>query len=115
MGTVFSINPDEEAKRAAEAQAQLETNAAIKTQLPSLPRHNNPLGSSDLDYDYVMKLILVGEGCGGKSALITRFIDDTFEDDNCPTIGISFKIKTVVHRGRTVRLQLWDSGTHGEE
>jgi GTPase SAR1 family protein len=113
MGAVFS-NSEEEAKRAAEAQSQVR-DAAIRRHLPFLQRYYSQVNNSVIDDDYVMKVVVVGEGGGGKSALLRRIIDDAFEDTNCPTVGISFATKTVVHRSRTVRLQIWDCGTHDEE
>lgn len=49
----------------------------------------------------------------GKSALITRFVDDKFKDDLLATIGVDFRFRTLTVGGRKVKLQIWD--TAGQE
>ncbi|KAJ3178942.1 Ras- protein Rab-6A [Geranomyces variabilis] len=59
------------------------------------------------------KLVFLGEQSVGKTALITRFMYDTFDNSYQATIGIDFLSKTMYMDERTVRLQLWD--TAGQE
>ncbi|CEM02264.1 unnamed protein product [Vitrella brassicaformis CCMP3155] len=59
------------------------------------------------------KLIFVGEQTVGKSALITRFVYDTFEDNYAATVGMDLLSKTIYVSDKPVRLQLWD--TAGQE
>ena len=66
------------------------------------------------DYDFLFKIVLVGDSGTGKSQLLLRFADYTFTDDgHLSTIGIDFKIRTINRRGKTCKLQLWD--TAGQE
>jgi Ras-related protein Rab-6A len=60
-----------------------------------------------------IKVALIGDEATGKSAVITRYINDTFDPSYASTIGIDFSSKTVVHEANTYRLQLWD--TSGQE
>jgi Ras-related protein Rab-1A len=60
-----------------------------------------------------IRLLLLGESGVGKSSLLLRFTDDTFEDTYISTIGIDFRVKTVEIDGRPVKLQIWD--TAGQE
>jgi GTPase SAR1 family protein len=48
------------------------------------------LPSMDLqsDYDYLFKLVLVGDSSVGKSSILLRFTDDTFDESVSATIGI---------------------------
>jgi len=39
------------------------------------------------------KVVLVGEAGVGKTSLISRYIHDTFKEDNLPTTGASFAAK----------------------
>jgi len=57
-------------------------------------------------------LIVLAAGVG-KSSLLLRFSDDSFDFHNIPTIGIDIKLRTVDIDGRRVRLQLYD--TAGQE
>lgn len=65
------------------------------------------------EYDYLFKLLLIGDSGVGKSCLLLRFADDTYTNDYISTIGVDFKIKTVELDGKTVKLQIWD--TAGQE
>ena len=64
-------------------------------------------------YDYLFKLLLIGDSGVGKSSLLLRFSDDTYETTSNSTIGVDFKIKTVNLDGRVAKLQIWD--TAGQE
>lgn len=65
------------------------------------------------DYDYLFKLLLIGDSGVGKSCLLIRFADDTFTDSFISTIGVDFKIRTINVGGKVVKLQIWD--TAGQE
>lgn len=60
-------------------------------------------------FDYLFKIVLVGDTGVGKSALLLRFSDNTFHDDMLATIGVDFRIRTMVVDGKTIKLQIWDS------
>uniref|UniRef100_A0A803T9P4 RAB35, member RAS oncogene family n=1 Tax=Anolis carolinensis TaxID=28377 RepID=A0A803T9P4_ANOCA len=49
----------------------------------------------------------------GKSSLLLRFADNTFSGSYITTIGVDFKIRTLVINGERVKLQIWD--TAGQE
>jgi len=63
--------------------------------------------------DFLFKILLVGD-CGvGKSALLRRFADNQYDESYVATIGVDFKIKTILVDRMLVKLQLWD--TAGQE
>merc|ERR1712115_150252 len=64
-------------------------------------------------YDYLIKLLLIGDSGVGKSCLLLRFSDDSFTQSFITTIGIDFKIKTIDLDGKRIKLQIWD--TAGQE
>ncbi|KAL1918115.1 uncharacterized protein VTP21DRAFT_3381 [Calcarisporiella thermophila] len=69
--------------------------------------------SKSASYDYLIKLLLIGDSGVGKSCLLLRFSDDSFTPSFITTIGIDFKIRTIELDGKRVKLQIWD--TAGQE
>jgi len=65
------------------------------------------------EYDYLFKLLVIGDSGVGKSCLLLRFADDVYSETYISTIGVDFKIRTVEIGGKTVKLQIWD--TAGQE
>eukprot|EP01084_Bolivina_argentea_P129554 228798_1 len=65
------------------------------------------------NYDYLFKLLMIGDAGVKKSSLLLRFSDDSFTTSFISTIGIDFKIKTIEFDGKTIKLQIWD--TAGQE
>lgn len=59
------------------------------------------------DYDHLFKLLIIGDSGVGKSSLLIRFSDNTFSGSYITTIGVDFKIRTVVIGGERVKLQIW--------
>ncbi|KAJ6798376.1 ras-related protein RABC1 isoform X1 [Iris pallida] len=68
--------------------------------------------SSQPEFDYLFKLLMIGDSGVGKSSLLLRFTSDSFEDLS-PTIGVDFKIKMVTIGGKKLKLAIWD--TAGQE
>eukprot|EP00742_Colponemidia_sp_Colp-10_P000626 GILJ01000684.1.p1 GENE.GILJ01000684.1~~GILJ01000684.1.p1 ORF type:complete len:207 (+),score=29.42 GILJ01000684.1:94-714(+) len=68
---------------------------------------------SSAAYDFLIKLLLIGDSGVGKSCLLLRFSEDTFTTSHITTIGIDFKIKTIDIDGKRIKLQIWD--TAGQE
>ncbi|XP_074662862.1 uncharacterized protein LOC141915278 [Tubulanus polymorphus] len=74
---------------------------------------NAASAESFYDYDYIFKILLIGDSGVGKSCMLIRFADDTFTDSFICTIGVDFKIRTIEMDGKKIKLQLWD--TAGQE
>lgn len=70
-------------------------------------------GRGCVDYDYLFKLLLIGDSNAGKTAVLLRFADRSFTEAYISTIGVDFKIRTLELEGKVVKLQIWD--TAGQE
>ena len=66
------------------------------------------------EYDYLIKIIVVGDNGVGKNALTLQFSKSFSPKDYRMTIGVNFHIKTIPIETKEgpikVRLQLWDMG-----
>ena len=67
----------------------------------------------DEHYDYIFKVLLLGNSDVGKSSLLLRFAESVWNDSFVPTIGVDFKVKTVEIGDKKVKMQIWD--TAGQE
>ena len=65
------------------------------------------------DYEFIFKVLLLGNSNVGKSSLFLRFVDDIWNDTFVPTIGVDFKIKTFDIDEKKIKMQIWD--TAGQE
>ncbi|GAB2289057.1 Golgi membrane exchange factor (Ric1p-Rgp1p) subunit [Dionaea muscipula] len=70
-------------------------------------------GDYNNKFDYVFKVVLIGDSAVGKSQLLARFARDEFSLDSKATIGVEFQTKTVVIDHKFVKAQIWD--TAGQE
>ena len=61
------------------------------------------------DYDYVFRVLLIGDSGTGKSSLLLRFTENKFNDYHAATIGVDFRIRTVFVNNRVIKLQIWDT------
>jgi Ras-related protein Rab-1A len=65
------------------------------------------------DYDYLFKVILIGDNDTGKSSLMNRYAKNYFTDYHQSTIGLDFEIKTLELDNKNIKLHIWD--TAGQE
>ncbi|KAJ1521290.1 hypothetical protein ONE63_002968 [Megalurothrips usitatus] len=70
-------------------------------------------GSGDESFDFLFKIVLIGDCGTGKTCIVQRFKSGTFVERHGNTIGVDFSMKTVVVDGKRVKLQIWD--TAGQE
>ena len=64
-------------------------------------------------FDYIAKVILIGESNVGKTNILTRYCKDEFKCENPATVGIEFAYKISKLFEKTIKLQIWD--TAGQE
>lgn len=62
---------------------------------------------------YNFKVVLLGEGCVGKTSLVLRYVEDKFNAKHMTTLQASFLNKKINVDGKAVRISIWD--TAGQE
>ncbi|KAL4840473.1 hypothetical protein H8958_000441 [Nasalis larvatus] len=67
------------------------------------------MSSMNPKYDYLFKLLLIGDSGAGRSCLLHRFADDTYTESYISTVGVDFKIRTIELDGKTIKLQIWNT------
>jgi len=70
------------------------------------------MGTSD-DYDFLFKVVLIGDSGVGKSNLLSRFTRNEFNLESKSTIGVEFATRSIQVEGKVVKAQIWD--TAGQE
>jgi len=69
--------------------------------------------NDSINYEYLFKILLIGNSNVGKSSLFLRYVDEIWKENFVPTIGVDFKIKSIKIDNKTIKLQIWD--TAGQE
>ncbi|KAJ8465433.1 hypothetical protein OPV22_027985 [Ensete ventricosum] len=67
----------------------------------------------DDDYDYLFKLVLIGDSGVGKCNLLSRFTRNEFNLESKSTIGVEFATRSITVDGKILKAQIWD--TAGQE
>eukprot|EP01061_Rhynchopus_euleeides_P036298 TRINITY_DN611_c0_g3_i1.p2 TRINITY_DN611_c0_g3~~TRINITY_DN611_c0_g3_i1.p2 ORF type:complete len:214 (+),score=110.79 TRINITY_DN611_c0_g3_i1:355-996(+) len=67
----------------------------------------------DNDFQFLFKMVIIGDSGVGKSNLMTRYTADEFSMESQSTIGVEFMNKSLEIEGRDVKVQIWD--TAGQE
>jgi Ras-related protein Rab-11A len=99
---------------AASHHDQIANSASIDYS-PLLPLLTFTMSSSRVDeeYDYLFKIVLIGDSGVGKSNLLSRFTRNEFNLESKSTIGVEFATKSIQAEGKTIKAQIWD--TAGQE
>jgi len=69
--------------------------------------------SKDDEYDYLFKVVLIGDSGVGKSNLLSRFTRNQFNLESKSTIGVEFATRSIKVDAKTIKAQIWD--TAGQE
>eukprot|EP00128_Syssomonas_multiformis_P008031 Colp12_sorted_trinity150504_noHs@12867 len=69
--------------------------------------------SGDGEYDYLFKIVLIGDSGVGKSNLLSRFTRNVFNAESKSTVGVEFATSNIKIKDKKIRAQIWD--TAGQE
>lgn len=69
--------------------------------------------SKDDEYDYLFKVVLIGDSGVGKSNLLSRFTRNEFNLESKSTIGVEFATRSISVDEKVIKAQIWD--TAGQE
>ncbi|KAE8673688.1 Ras-related protein RABA2c [Hibiscus syriacus] len=67
----------------------------------------------DHEYEYLFKIVLIGDSGVGKSNILSRYTRNEFCLESKSTIGVEFATRTLQVEGKAVKAQIWD--TAGQE
>ena len=65
------------------------------------------------EYDFLMKLILVGDSGVGKTNILSKYLKNNFDPDSKATVGVEFGTKNIEIDDKRIKVQIWD--TAGQE
>lgn len=65
------------------------------------------------DYDFMFKILILGDSGVGKSCILLQFTENNFSIYHVPTIGVDFKSRVINVDNKKIKLQIWD--TAGQE
>ena len=60
--------------------------------------------NDDDNYDYLFKIVLIGDAAVGKTAIVQRFKAGTFLERQANTIGVDFTMKNLNVNGKKVKV-----------
>jgi len=94
------------------------TESEVESALVTEIKHRRPMaprpGSAPDSYQYLFKLMVIGEGAVGKTTLVNRYVTGTFERDYKTTIGSQFAVKLThisppdAEYATGIKIQAWD-------
>ena len=78
--------------------------------LSSADENSRPRAPSDAPY----KLLVLGDRGVGKSSMVKRYVNDTFQPDHDPTVGVKISTKSgVVLEGQSFNIQITELSGKG--
>lgn len=58
---------------------------------------------------YSIKIVIVGDSGVGKSNILTRYVQNEFNQDSKATVGVELSTKTYKINDKIVKVHLWDT------
>ena len=67
----------------------------------------------DDNYEFMFKVVLVGDSFVGKTNIMSKYLKNEFHEDSKATVGVEFGSKQFNIEGHSIKAQIWD--TAGQE
>ena len=61
------------------------------------------------EYDFMLKIIIVGESQVGKTNIMSKYLKNNFDENSRPTAGVEFGAKIFKIEGLRIKAQIWDT------
>ena len=71
------------------------------------------LGDTQLSHNYIFRICLIGDSNVGKTSLLTRFVDNSYNENYNNTIGVDFRVISLKYKDIIAKVHIWD--TAGQE
>ena len=62
----------------------------------------------------VIKIAMVGDSQIGKTTLMVKYVEGSFDEDYIQTLGVNFMERTITLRGNEITFSIWDLGGQKE-
>lgn len=60
-------------------------------------------------FDYLFKIIIIGDTGVGKSCLLNRYLENKFNALTKHTVGVEFGMRYINVNQKRIKLQIWDT------
>lgn len=80
--------------------------ALVKLLLRGAPVFVGMAGGRYDHYDYLYKIVLIGDSGVGKSSLLSRFTRNEFDIESKSTIGVEFATRSIKVDGKVIKAQV---------
>ena len=64
---------------------------------------------SEIDFNYLLKYIIIGDSAVGKSNILTQYVYEKFSEEFQSTLGVEFAAKNALIDNKIYRIQIWDT------
>lgn len=79
-----------------------------------MSRDRVPVDLNDQQQQVMVKVGLIGDAQIGKTSLMVKYVNNTFDDDYIQTLGVNFLEKSVNIRNTQITFSIWDLGGQRE-
>ena len=61
------------------------------------------------NYEYIFKIVLIGDSDVGKSNLMQRYLNNSFVENSKATVGVELGSKVLSIKNHSIKAQIWDT------